>query len=791
MNLSKYSKFGALAVVLACASAPSHADWAQSIYPNYMPPMPTNRQAQSQNPPAFTWSKYPGDASKYLVDIQAETTPGSNVYKSLSATYYETTRNFYLPSMALPAGNYQWRVTPAGTLASGKAVATDWSSLRGFAVDGTATLFVVPDNTTLITRITNRARPRQLPTSFTPEKSWSAAMRADRGAALTALKTEVNDRIKSLPLITDNQWPLVAAAVVTPAKAAQDNNVRDQIGLATRQLEAASLLYVLTADPVYLNEAMLRGDQLCTLNVNGATSYANQDQATRQITVALMKAFDFLRADIDRLDAQQGKTRRKTWLNTVKARMVDIYADLARENFRLDQAPFDSHGSTLLAYVSVAAVLAVGEPELNTEAQTWFQGAYRAYANWVSVWSGPEGGFADGTAYGQYTVDYYLQLWQPLAQATNVRLFDKPWAKGFAKFLMYFQPPGAPGHVFGDWHDDLTQPTLMKAFASRFATPQSAWYVKRLSGSAENPLTLLTAEYPLPVSTVATEAIPPNSASFPSIGWAAMHSDINNPSRTSVYFKSSPYGSYNHSHSDQNSIVIDSGGKRLLTEVGYFDYYLSPLAQSWYRTTKAKNAITFDNGVGQQVGAESWQNLLKGGQLTAFSSTTKRDYVEGDATAAYAPTLSSVIRKVWYLRDVDMVVVVDKMKAPAVHAYEWNLHSQYTTASQTKGLSSFTLDAAGLKVKINNEGKTLCISSLSPDVSLAARTGIKPKDGLTENHAAFVKKTSKTNDEFVVLLSVGCRDVKPSIVAAGADRLLKLTDSAGNKLSDDISLGTP
>ena len=35
----------------------------------------------------------------------------------------------------------------------------------------------------------------------------------------------------------------------------------------------------------------------------------------------------------------------------------------------------------------------------------------------------------------------------------------------------------------------------------------------------------------------------PNAAVFPVIGWAAMHSDLRDPRRTSVYFKSSPYGS--------------------------------------------------------------------------------------------------------------------------------------------------------------------------------------------------------------------------------------------------------
>ncbi|WP_229220002.1 heparinase II/III domain-containing protein [Rugamonas fusca] len=786
MKPFKSQFLSAFALMLAAVSAPSYADWAQSIYPNYTPPRPASGQVQAQNPPAFTWSKYPYDPSLYIVKIMSGTTVVGT---------YTVSRSFYLPAAPLPAGTYTWQVTPAGTLSTGAPAPTVWSDPRTFTVDATATMFVVPSDASLASTIQARARPRQLPSNFTPVSGWSTAMHTARDAALSSLQTEVTGRITSLATLSDSLWPLAISSPLTSAMVAQQNDVRTRIGLASRQLEASALLYRLTGNTTYLNEAFRRGDELTKLSPLGPTSYTNQDQATRQITLALLKAYDFLKPEIEAADAATPTLQRKlTWMNAVNARMVDIYGDLARNSFRLDQAPYDSHGSTLLGYAAAISTLALGEPNM-PNAMTWFTGSFRAYVNWVSIWAGPEGGFADGTAYGQYSLDYSLQLWQPLKQATGIDLFSKPWSLGLSKFFMHFQPPGAPGHVFGDEHDVLTQPTLMKAFASRFSTPYAAWYVSRLNGSTENAVTLLEAEYPLPVTKATSMAAPPNGALYPSIGWAAMLSDINNTNRTAVYFKSSPYGSYNHSHLDQNSLVIDSGGKRLLTEAGYSDYYYSPLAVSWFRTTKAKNAITFDGGVGQVANSDGWRNLLNNGKITAFSTSSTLDYVEGDATAAYnsslvsTPTLTQAVRKVWYLRDQDVVLVVDKLNAPLPHTYEWNLHSMYSTASATAGTSSFT--TSGLKVRINNEGRTLCLNSLSTDVALQPRTGAPSKTGITENHMAYTKLAPATAGEFIVVASVGCRNTSATISTTSSGRTVTLvsTSPTGAVLTRSILIG--
>jgi hypothetical protein len=137
---------------------------------------------------------------------------------------------------------------------------------------------------------------------------------------------------------------------------------------------------------------------------------------------------------------------------------------------------------------------------------------------------------------------------------------------------------------------------------NRSDTTLSRWYVKQQSGEDYARLHILLSprEYTSLVSLPSTQ---PNGAFFPVVGWSAMHSSLTDRNRTSVFFKSSPFGSINHSHADQNSFVMYSKGKVLAMDSGYYDYYNSPHWRDYYKTTKAHNAITFDGGWGQGLGA--------------------------------------------------------------------------------------------------------------------------------------------------------------------------------------------
>jgi hypothetical protein len=224
-----------------------------------------------------------------------------------------------------------------------------------------------------------------------------------------------------------------------------------------------------------------------------------------------------------------------------------------------------------------------------------------------------------------------------------------------------------------------------------------------------------------------------------------MHSDIGDTNRTSFYFKSSPYGSFNHSHGDQNGLLLSVAGQPLLVKAGWYDWYGSPLWTDWYHQTKSQNAVTFDGGKGQLVTATA-----SSCSATAASPASRRrpdyDYAEGDATPAYGGQLTMAKRQIWYLHGENAMVVRDKLSATVPHTYEFNMHAPVAITVESPS-----------SVKIAAGGQSVCLRDLNGNAPFAKWTGPAPKS-VTEDHGAFyLKNDGKSVGEFLVLLDVGCK----------------------------------
>jgi Domain of unknown function (DUF4962)/Heparinase II/III-like protein len=723
----------ALALASLCAlSLNAHADWAQATDPLIVQPGPAGGAIQAQNPPGFTWARYPTGPASY--DIEITPAGGAPILAVVE-------RNWYLPTKALPLGNYTWRVRPSGS--------NDWSTARSFSLTTRSTVFEVPDNAALRSRIAAKARPRALPPSFTLYSTWNASRKAELDPYVSRMTNEIKLQINALPVLNDARWPITIATPLTAAMASQQTDIRQRINEASRQLEAAAVMWRMKRDPLFLNEALRKGDQLAALDPKGPTSYANQDQATRQISVSLIKAIDSLAGDLD-------ATRKAKWLETVRVRTEEIYGNLAGDNGRLDQYPFDSHGNTSLVFLVLISSLSLGDIP---EAQKWFDFSFRAYANAPSPWAGPEGGFANGTAYAEYAAGYLVQLWDPLTQATGVNFYAKPWALGFLDFATQFTPPGSKIHAFGDGSETKPDTRVFHAFGSRMVSPRAAWYVSKLGGT-EDTLSLLQAPYPMPVADTKTLSPPSSSAYYPSIGWVSMHSDIGLSSRSSLYFKSSPYGSFNHSHGDQNGLLLSVAGQPLLVKAGWYDWYGSPYWTDWYHQTRSQNAITFDGGKGQLVTGYREQ-LQRNGKIIGFAAQPSYDFAEGDATASYGGQLTMARRQVWHLRNAGNAILVrDRLSAAVPHTYEFNLHAPVAMTIENPNA-----------VKIAVNGQSVCVRSLNGNAPFAQWIGPGAKPNVVEDHGAFyLANDGKSVAEFLVLLDVGCKRPEVQVATSGTVR---------------------
>ena len=698
-----------------------HADWAESQDHLVISPKPGDNSEEIQNPPGFSWARAEG-AQGYELVLQ-----GTDNTEHV----WQASRNWYLPSSRLKPGEYTWKVRAKG-------LNGPWSNLRRFSLSPNATLFEVPSDEKLLQFIRARSRPRSRPSWGKNIDDWVAVVRTQKAPTIQTLENQAKAYVGK-PLIDERSVMFVPKSSDEKAWAASLANIRTRTSDEAYQLRIAALLWRTTGNRFYLEEAKRRGNALAALNPGGSTSHINQDQGNRTIAWGLAIAYDYLNADLTPRESA-------VWLDIIQSRTAAIYSDLKSGDWRLEEMPFDSHGATNLLYLVTISTLMI---DSLPDAENWFRNSFRSYVNWQSPWGDEHGGYGNGSAYAEYSVVYFVEFWDVIAGATGVNIYEKPWSQGLLKFLACFVPPGSPSHTFGDAAETKPWNSALKAFSNRYNSDLASWYSKNLSDE-KRPLPELTN--PVLQTNPRLVGNPPegNTCKFDHIGWTAMHSRWTDPNRTSVYFRSSSYAAFNHSHADNNSFVLVSGGEQLLIDSGYYDWYGSPHWKGWYRQTKAHNAVTFDNGRGEAE--KSGPNKMTAtGRLVEFHSDGNVDFVEGDASAAYEGELLQARRRLWYLRNENVVIIHDSLQSAVPRQFEWNIHALDTFLVKTPE-----------SVEVKQNAVRACIDMVQPSgIEFVQNNRFTPPPQSAPSrkdqwHGRFQNKERKTSIEFLAIIRVGC-----------------------------------
>jgi hypothetical protein len=515
-----------------------------------------------------------------------------------------------------------------------------------------------------------------------------------------------------------------------PGALSRDANYDATVAEQKRTLDAA-LAWAATKNPRYGADAARRLLAQAGWSKSGALSYAINDMASRTVAWTLALGYDWTH---DYLDASQ----RATIAAAIRARTQPMFEDVAA---KISAAPYDSHGNLTLTIVAAIGVLMAGDIP---EAERWVREALPMAVAWTSPWGGSDGGFANGTAQMFWDTGSNLTAWYVFRNAAGVDIAKKEWTRNHGRFMAYFVPPLAPAGNFGDGQE-LSIPELWarvgKAYASFAPSPLARWYAAQQSGEDPARMELLLA--PLPEKGAAPfPPGTPNAAFFPSVGWVAMHSNFADPSRVSIYFKASPYGSYNHSHGDQNTFVVNHKGKRLAIASGYYDGYRTPHWNHWYKQTKSANGITFDWGQGQGFNGKQFS-----GEITRFETSAAYDFAVGRAEKAYSGQLTRAQRTLVYLRP-NTVIVHDVVAAASPRSWEWNIHAINRINKLTDN-----------RIHIVNDGAQMCVEMLSgPEVAFVQTDKFAaPPSPPAPNqwHGVFMTTAKAASAEFVVLLRIG------------------------------------
>ncbi|MGE5467800.1 MAG: heparinase II/III family protein, partial [Ignavibacteria bacterium] len=668
-----------------------------------------------QTPPDFRWPEVISSGG-YTITL---------IYPDGSQHSQATTQNWANWASVLPAGLYKWSVSYSGGTAS---------ATRSFVVNSASQPFLVPDMQTTVNAVVAKPHPRTMPSA-----ADLSAIQTQRASAIQQIENDVSGHFN----------------MTFPSQASSEDDVWTYSKYGIASIEACVLSnYGASYCSDAVNKLMVLGNW--STSTSDQSSYYVHDMSGRYLTWVLAIGYDWL---YPLLSAGQ----RSTLLNSIASRTALLYNDLIGTRARIAQQPRDSHANQALQYLPVLEGMIAGD--YPTASQTWLPNTLPLALNAINPWGGEEGGFANATTQGTWDMGELSYLFYELRNMTGIDVSKKPWVRNWAKWFAYFTPPGMSGGTteFGDGYEENEsehQARYGLGYTYFAPSPLGRWQAGYLTNQDPTRFEYLMSP---PADFTGAQAFPagtPNSLYLKSVGMAAMHSDLSDPNRVSVYFKSSPppYGAFNHSHPDQNSFVVNAGGQRLAIESGYYDNYKTNHWWLWYHQTLSKNAVTYDGGKGQQFYDAS--SLMVYGRTTGFTSTAGYDIVSGDATNAYAGVLSAAQRSLIYLRP-NLIVVYDNVAAPVAHSWEWNIHAlnQMTQTSPTTA----TIAAGNQKMCVTMLAAPASTQFSQTNQFVADPSGIS---WAPQWHGKFFTG-AQTGAEFVALMNVGCTPVSASALKSG------------------------
>lgn len=628
---------------------------------------PRDKATTMQDPPFFRWTAI---TLGHSYDLQLSRDKNMAVIeKEIKDIPY----NYYSLPETLGPGIWYWRVR--GRSVNGQS---DWSKIRRFRISKDATPFVVPETDELVRRV-RKDHPR-IWTNNDELAEFRALADGPSKDFYQAIKKRVDDNLNN-PIPDEPKFsPPQGSKPGDPEYVTAQGNLRTYSDGKVNEMFEAAFLYLVTGDKKYGEKSVAFMESIAKWDIYGDTSYQVQDQVHRAIAYKTAIAYDWV---YDLLNNQQKEAVRAM----VKER-TEIMYNLLLRGFPLYKQPFDSHGWSAAGFMGIISIAMMDEIP---EAEEWFRNIYPMYINIQPIWGGEDGGFSNGTAYWSFGDTPFTSVaLDALYSATGFQTYERTAARNEYLFPLYMTPNGAPTGAFSDegyipsWRDS-TCVTYYLSAAHIFKNPVAKWGAQTRGVKPYDGEISYYAHFEDEVP-----AIPPldypTGRIFRDIGWAGMHTDLVDPQRVSFLFKSSPYGSYNHSHADQNSFIINAYGEPLAIDSGWYDYYYSAHDKGYTHRTHAHNAITYNGLLGQYFEPSDADGMLNAkGRLTNFVTGDVFDSITGDATPAYAGNLGKTVRSAVFLKNAPAIVMVDELKAKEGEqtSFAYNLHAKNPIETDT------------------------------------------------------------------------------------------------------------
>lgn len=485
-------------------------------------------------------------------------------------------------------------------------------------------------------------------------------------------------------------------------KADKWRNVQDVCGRVSGVAEAATLIWTVTGDEKYLTKAKEFLLKSCAWHfapdwksgpVVGATDIEYNDEANFRLWRKLPLVYDQIRSKLTpeekKIVLAHFKERGDRTVAWIKAAKVE---KIQRNSLDVNA---ESHPVRFMSMVGLTGLALWDDLP---EAREWWRFAYVFYRDQFSPWGGDDGGWAEGNAYWRGTFEHaafqdtLLAIGDPLAYSSQF------W-KNSPYFAVYNVQPYRHT-IFGDTsnagHFDL-DPVVADYMEHVARVQQNGWfraYAQLCTDKRPRPIdkglagldrtyptaceflirNFIASGKPLPPAKRLGEL--PSYRFFRDVGWVSLHSALGRPADDiQITFKSSPYGSFSHSHADQNAFILNAYGESLAINSAYREFHRSPHHQQWTWQTKSKNDLLID-GLGQKA-----QDKKATGKITRFETSPRYAWTTGDATVAYQAgekekgKIQRVTRDLVFI-DQRYVVLRDRVVLATSGTLSWLLHAE-------------------------------------------------------------------------------------------------------------------
>jgi Heparinase II/III-like protein/Domain of unknown function (DUF4962) len=744
--------------------------------------MPRDCRVVMDNPVSFSWTQ-PKDRNPNL--------PWTlRIYNAAGQTVSTLSLNAPRATLVAPlsVGKYTWTVSYTTT---GGVVQT--SAARRFEINGTTGGSVLPTASQLQTRLMSKPWPRVLPAGATWAGITVRAKAGEYANAYSMLSRTANTSVLA-PLTASPESRTKASFPTEGDYVKWLLALMQQTGNELRHLEVLSYAWRFTGNAAYISAAKARLMNLVAWDPAGASSERNQPQANRNLYLAMAMGYDLIGSELT-------SAERTALSRAFNARLAGAMKSLAE----LDAQPYLGYQNTAIQYVTRSLLHVVGQPGF-ADTGGWLARVWPMYQAQFQALGEEDGGLAGSVAYAWYEMPVVSQTLATLAVTAGLDLSKWGFAHRMGDYMIAMTAPNRDlPNAVGDGAEMTTlyrqyTADAFRLYASVTRSPQHEWYWRQRPENISllgyiNPLHYMLLGRNL--SAVSAAAPTQDDFIFEDAGLVAFHDSARLADRSSVTFHSARFGSFSHGHADQNSFTLTSKGVPLLINSGYYPYFASPHHAKVTRTTRYKNAVTFDGGIGQAesnhattVPTAPFQSMEARGRLLNASSTNGVAVATGDAALAYRgwdatydtwrPMITGAIRSLAYFKSDGVLVTYDWLTSASARRFEWNYH----------GVEAFT--TSGSSLVANNGSRKACIDhyGIAGNLALTTAFDVAPEyGGANQGHARFSAASTATKAVVVTVIREACTTVPVNVAFTGDSAKVTVGSRAVTMNGPQVSVG--